>query len=162
MPIYHRFKLEVENTSGMFSLNEDVLSVPATCKEGYSFLNQVVSYADNFQSAGPLFDQLRNPAVSTFPGTMTFRDIISELPTAHVFDRTEITVVDGLGHSARRTINTVGDAVTFKQGDGTGIVLDGSVLNVTYIVRVKVFTGSCRDGIQFLNSLRFGPDEPSF
>ena len=83
----------MENTSGMFSLNEEVLTVPATCKEGYSVLAQVVSYADNFQAAAPLSDGLRNPAVSTFPGSMTFRDIVSSLPTGHVFDRTEITVI---------------------------------------------------------------------
>jgi hypothetical protein len=156
--IYHRFKVEVENTSGMFSLNEDVLSVPATCKEGYSFLDKVVSYADDFQSAGPLSDQLRDPAVSTFPGSMTFQDIISSLPTAHVFDRIEVTVADGLGHAARKTINAVGGAVTFNHGDGTGIVLDGSVLNVTYVVRVRVFTDSCQEGLLFPYRLQFGPE----
>jgi hypothetical protein len=158
VPIYHRFKLEVENTSGMFSLNEDVLTVPATCKEGYAFLNQVVSYADNFQAASPLSDRLRNPAVSIFPGSMTFQDIISSLPTAHVFDHIEITVLDGLGHSARKSINAAGGAITFNHGDGPGIVLDGSVLNVTYIIRVKVFTDSCRDGLLFSYRLQFGPE----
>lgn len=156
--IYHRFKLEIENTSGLFSLNEDVLSVPSTCKEGYSFLDTVVSYADNFQAAGPLFDQLRDPAVSTFPGSMTFQDTISSLPTAHVFDRMEVTVADGLGHAARKTISAAGGAVTFNHGDGTGIVLDGSVLNVTYAVRVKVFTDSCQDGMLFPYRLQFGPE----
>jgi hypothetical protein len=156
--IQHRFKVEVENSSGMFSLNEDVLSVPATCKEGYSFLSQVVSYADDFQSAAPLSDQLRDPAVSTFPGSMTFQGMISSLPTAHVFDRIEITVADGLGHAARKTINAAGGAVTFDHGDGTGIVLDGSVLNVAYAVRVKVFTDSCQEGLLFSYKLQFGPE----
>jgi hypothetical protein len=158
MPIYHRFKLEVENTSGMFSLNEDVLSVPATCKEGYSFFDAVVSYADDFQAASPLSDRLCDPAVTTFPGTMTFQDIISSLPTAHVFDRIEITVADGLGHAAQKTINAAGGAVTFDHGDGTGIVLDGSVTNVHYAVRVKVFTDSCQDGLLFSYKLQFGPE----
>lgn len=112
--IYHRFKLEVENASGLFSLNEKVLSVPATCLDGYAVLNQVVSYADDFQPAGPVTDQ--RPAVSTFPGSMTFRDIISALPAAHVFDRIEVTVADGLGHAARGTINAAGGAVTFHHG----------------------------------------------
>ena len=158
VPIYHRFKLEVENTSGMFSLNEDVLTVPATCKEGYAYLNRVVSYSDDFQAADPLSDRLRNPAVSTFPGSMTFQDIISSLPTGHVFDRIEITVTDGLGHSARKSINAVAGAVTFNHGDGTGVVLDGSVLNVTYAVRVRVFTDSCQDGLLFSYRLQFGPE----
>jgi hypothetical protein len=157
MPIYHRFKLEVENTSGMFSLNENVLSVPATCKEGYSFLTAVANYADGFNPPGPLSDRLFNPAVSTFPGTMTFSDVITSLPTGHVFDRIEITVADGLGHSALKTINAAGGAVVFRQGDGTGIVLNGSVANVDYDVRVTVFTDSCQDGLRFRYKLRFGP-----
>jgi hypothetical protein len=154
----HRFKVEVENTSGMFSLNEAVLSVPATCKEGYSVLSDVVTYADAFQSAAPLTDQRRDPAVSAFPGSMTFQDIIASLPAAHVFDRTEVTVADGLGHAARKTINAAGGSVTFHHGDGTGIVLDGSVLNVAYAVRAKVFTDSCQDGLLFPYRLQFGPE----
>lgn len=155
--IYHRFKLEVENASGLFSLNEEVLSVPATCLDGYAVLNQVVSYADDFQPAGPLADQWRDPAVATFPGSMTFQDVISALPAAHVFDRIEVTVADGLGHAARGTITAAGGAVTFHHGDGTGIVLDGSVSSVTYAIRVRVVTDSCQDGLLFTYRLKFGP-----
>jgi hypothetical protein len=156
--IYHRFKLEVENASGLFSLNEEVLSVPATCQDGYAVMNQIVSYTDDSQPAGPLTDQRRDPAVSTFPGSMTFQDIISALPDAHVFDRIEVTVADGLGHAARATITAPGGAVTFHHGDGTGIVLDGSVPSVTYAVRVRVVTDSCQDGLLFTYRLQFGPD----
>ncbi len=156
--IYHRFKLEVENASGLFSLNEEVLSVPATCLDGYAVLNEVVSYADDFQPAGPVTDQRRDPADSAFPGSMTFQDIILALPAAHVFDRIEVTVADGLGHAARDTINAVGGAVTFHHGDGTGIVLDGSVSSVTYTVRVRVVTDSCQDGLLFAYRVQFGPD----
>lgn len=155
--IYHRFKLEVENASGLFSLNEEVLSVPATCLDGYAVLSQVLSYADDSQPAGPLTDQRRDPAVSAFPGSMTFQDISSALPAAHVFDRIEVTVADGLGHAARGTINVAGGAVTFHHGDPTGIVLDGSVSSVTYAVRVRVVTDSCQDGLLFTYRLQFGP-----
>ena len=157
-PICHRFMLEVESASGTFSLNQDVLSVPATCKEALAFFGKVLSYADDFQSAGPLFDRLCDPAITTFPGTMTFQDIIASLPPAHVFDRIEITVADGLGHAARKTIGSRGGAVTFHHGDGPGLVLDGSVTNVDYNVRVKVFTDSCQDGLSFRYTLRFGPE----
>lgn len=158
MPVCHRFKVEVENTSGMFSLNENVLSVPLTSKEAYSFLDAVVSYADDFQPASPLSDQLCDPAITTFPGTMTFQDTIAALPTAHVFDRIKITVADGLGHAARKTINSAGGAVTFHHGDGTGLLLDGSAINVHYVVRVRLFTDSCQDGLLFSYKLRFGPE----
>ena len=158
--IYHRFKLEVENASGLFSLNEEVLSVPATCFDGYAVVNEVVSYADDSQPAAPLTDQRRDPAVSPFPGSMTFQDILTALPAAHVFDRIEVTVADGLGHAARGTINAAGGAVAFHHGDGTGIVLDGSVPSVTYAIRVRVVTDSCRDGLLFTYRLRFGPDPP--
>jgi hypothetical protein len=158
MPIYHRFKVEVENTSGTFSLNEEVLNVPATSKEAYAFFDAVVSYADDFQPASPLSDRLCDPAVTTFPGTMTFQDIIADLPTAHVFDRIEVVVTDGLGHAARKIINAAGGAVSFHHGDGTGIALDGSATNITYTVRVKIFTDSCQDGLLFSYKLRFGPE----
>ena len=157
-PICHRFKLEVENSSGSFSLNEDVLSVPATRQEAYAFFAAVLNYADDYQPASPLADRLCDPAVTTFPGKMTFADIIASLPTGHVFDRTEITVADGLGHAARKSIAFRGGAVTFNHGDGTGIVLDGSVANVAYDVRAKVFTDSCPDGLEFRYVLRFGPE----
>jgi hypothetical protein len=158
LPIYHRFKAEVENTSGMFNLNENVLSVPATCIEGYSFVEAPLDYADDFQSASPLSDRLCDPAVSKFPGSMTFKDIITSLPTAHVFDRIEITVADGLGHAAKKIINTAGGAVIFLHNENnTGLVLDGSVINVDYTIRVKVFTDSCQDGLLFTYHLRFGP-----
>lgn len=158
MPIYHRFKVEVENTSGMFNLNENVLSVPATCIESYSFVDVALDYADDFQPASPLSDRLCDPAISTFPGSMTFKDIITSLPTAHVFDRIEITVADGLGHAAKKSINTVGGAVIFQHNENsTGLVLDGSVINVDYAIRVKVFTDSCQDGLLFSYKLRFGP-----
>lgn len=156
-PIYHRFKVEVENTSGMFNLNENVLSVPATCIEGYSFVDVPLDYADDFQPASLLSERLCDPAISTFPGSMTFKDIITSLPTAHVFDRIEITVADGLGHAAKRIINTAGGAVTFQHGEGTGLVLNGSVINVDYAIRVKVFTDSCQDGLLFSYKLRYGP-----
>ena len=156
-PVCHRFQLRVENASGLFSLNENVLSVPATAKEAYASLGAVVSYADDFEPASPLADRLVDPAVTTFPGTMTFQDIIASLPAGHVFDRIEITVADGLGHAARKTIVASGGAVTFHHGDGTGIVLDGSVTNVDYRVRVKLFTDSAQDGLLFTFTLRFGP-----
>lgn len=156
-PIYHRFKVDVENTSGLFSLNEEVLTVPATCIAGYSFIDVPLSYEDDFQSASPLSDRLCDPAVSTFPGTMRFQDIISSLPTAHVFDRIEITVADGLGHAAKKIINMAGGSVTFHHGEGSGIVLDGSETNVDYAIRARVFTDSCQDGLLFSYTLRFGP-----
>jgi hypothetical protein len=157
IPIYHRFKVEVENTSGLFSLNENVLSVPATCIEGYSLVDAVLNYTDDFQAASQLSDSSRDPAVSTFPGTMIFQDIITSLPTAHIFDRIEIIVADGLGHAAKKIINTPGASVTFQHGEGTGLVLDGSVINVDYVIRARVFTDSCKDGLLFSYKLRFGP-----
>ena len=48
--------------------------------------------------------------------------------------------------------------MTFPHGDGTGIILDGSEINVTYIVRAKLFTDSCQDGLQFSYRLQFGPE----
>ncbi|HSU17362.1 hypothetical protein [Longimicrobium sp.] len=157
-PLYHRFRVEVENTSGMFSLNEDVLTVPATCSEGYSFFQAVVTCADMYQPAAPLADRLVAPADSPHPGSMTFQDAVSTLPTGHVFDRIEVTVADGLGNAARKTIAAAGGAVTFDHLDGTGIVLDGSVPNITYGVRVRVFTDMCPGGLLFRYTLRYGPE----
>lgn len=157
-PIRHQFRLEVENASGSFSLNDAVLSVPATREDGYATLVSVVSYADDYQTAAPLTDLFCDPATTTFPGSMIFKDIVGDLPAGHVFDRIEVSVADGLGHAARKTIAAPGGSVAFQHGDGSGIVLDGSSLNTTYAVRVRLFTDVCTDGFLFISSLRFGPE----
>jgi hypothetical protein len=157
-PIRHQFRLEVENASGSFSLNEAVLNVPATREDGYAMLGPILSYADDHQPAAPLADLLRDPATATFPGTMTFQDIIAALPAGHMFDRIEVSIADGLGHAARKTIAAPGGSVAFQHGDGSGIVLDGSSVNATYAVRVRLFTDACPDGFLFVYSLRFGPE----
>lgn len=157
-PIRHSFKLEVENTSGLFSLNKDLLNVPATCAEGHAFFDAVVNFSDNFQPASPLSDRLCDPTITNFPGSMTFQDITTGLPTAHVFDHIEVTVGDGLNHAARMTIATKGGFVTFQNGAGSGLVLDGSTPNVSYAVRVAVFTDSCQDGMTFAYTLHYGPE----
>jgi hypothetical protein len=157
-PVRHLFKVEVENASGLFSRDEEVLSIPASRSDGYSASADVLSYQDNFQPAAPLSDQMRNPAISTFPGTMTLQDIVPGLPAGHVFDRIEVTVADGLGHAARKAIAGPGGAVTFQHGDGTGIVLDGSSINAAYDVTARLFTDSCPEGFLFSSKLRYGPE----
>ncbi len=156
-PIRHRFKLEVENTSGMFSLNESILEVPAACAEGRARFGTVLSYADTVQAAAPLADRLVAPSLTTHPGTMTFKDVTTALPAGHVFDRIEVTVGDGLGHAARKTIAAHGGSVSFQHGDGNGLVLNGAAPNVDYAVRAAVFTDSCQDGMRFAYTLRYGP-----
>lgn len=157
-PVRHLFKLEVENASGLFSLNEEVLSIPASRSEGYSAFSGVLSYQDDFQPPAPLSDRVCDPAVSTFPGTMTFQDIIGALPRGHVFDRIEVTVADRLGHAARKAITAAGGTVAFQHGDGTGIILDGSSINASYDVTARVFTDSCPEGFLFSHKLRYGPE----
>ncbi|HKP75874.1 MAG TPA: hypothetical protein VJT67_10055, partial [Longimicrobiaceae bacterium] len=155
-PVYHLFKPEVENTSGMFSLNEEVLTVPAPCAGGQAVLQAVLSYADGHLPAAPLADLLVSPALSPSPGSMTFQDAITSLPAGRLFGRTEVTVADALGNAARRTISAAGGSVTFAHLDG-GLVLDGSVPNATYDLRVKVFTDVCAGGMLFRYRLRYGP-----
>jgi hypothetical protein len=154
----HRFQLKVENASGLFNLNEEVLTVPATCREGLAILDVVVGFSDNNLPAAPLVSQLCDPTVSPFPGALNFSDMIAFLPVAHVYDRTEIAVFDGLGHVARKTISTAGGAVSFQNGDGSGLVLDSSVSNVQYKVTATVFTDSCQNGMPLTYTLRYGPD----
>ncbi|HEX8210836.1 MAG TPA: hypothetical protein VF584_11730 [Longimicrobium sp.] len=158
-PIRHCFAVEVENSSGMLSRNQNVLSVPAACLESAALFQPAVSYADNHQPAAPLgADRLVSPTASPFPGSMTFSDAIASLPPGHVFDRTEVSLADGLGNAVRLAISSPGGSVTFAHGDGTGIVLDGSVSNLTYDVRVRVFTDACTDGLRSRYRLRYGPD----
>lgn len=156
--IYHRFKVEVENASGMFSLNEPVLTVPATCRDGATSLGSVLSVSDSVQAPSPLTDRIVDASVVTFPGSLTFRDITATMPIGHLFDRIQITLNDSLGHSAQKTIALRGGSAVFAHGDGAGVVLDGSELNVSYTVRAKVMTDSCQDGMQFSYRLRYGPE----
>jgi len=165
--IYHRFRVKVENSSGLLNLTEKEL----TLAKGITDIQEsdVVSYADSNFTLNPLGTQEVDEGVS-HPVTMTFTDIFSPLPAGHnTFVNTDITVTDDLGNTFTKTINAVGGSVTFNHGDG-GLILDNSNPNRVYTIITKTFTdyattgaskkyilnyvsGPCHDLLQLSNSI---------
>ena len=141
--IYHRFRVKVENSSGLLNLTEKEL----TLAKGITDIQEmdVVNYSDSNHSINPLSAQEVDEGVS-HPVTMTFTDIASPLPAGHnSFVKTDITVTDDLSNTFTKTINTVGGNVTFNHGDG-GLVLDNSNPNRVYTIITKTFTDFASTG----------------
>lgn len=143
--IYHRFRVQVENSSGLFNLN----SFELTLAKGAADLQEIESYLYFEDANGHSLGILENLDVVTGasePGSMTFMHIDLPLPAGHnVFDKIEVTVTDDLSHTFTKTILVAEGSVTFNHGDG-GLILDDSDPNRVYTIRTKMFTDFAING----------------
>lgn len=155
--IYHRFKVDTENASGLLNLEENVLTIVTGCNDLYTQLDGILNYFDGTQEPALLTDQLVPTNVALYPAWLAFTDITSPMPAGHTFDRIEVQLSDGLNHTATKTISATGYSVSFSHGDGNGLVLDGSVANVTYTVTATLFTNLCTAGATWKHTLKYGP-----
>ncbi|MCO5259723.1 MAG: hypothetical protein M9916_06230 [Crocinitomicaceae bacterium] len=144
-PIYHRFRVEVENSSGLFNLDEYEL----TLAKGDADLQELPSYLSFNDANNHELDILENLDVVTGasePDSMTFTHRNEPLPAGHnTFVKVEITVSDDLGNSMTKTINTEGGSITFNNGEGN-LILDDSEPNRIYTILTRLFTDFAVDG----------------
>ncbi|MCW3085909.1 MAG: hypothetical protein JWP12_3275 [Bacteroidetes bacterium] len=137
-PIYYRFRVEVENSSGLFNLTEYEL----TLGKGASDLQEipsVVSFADSHAHTLPVLVSKDFITGSSQPDTISFTYLDNPLPAGHnTFIKVDITMADDLGHSATHSIVAPATTATFTNGDGTGLVLNSP--NIKYTVTTNTFT----------------------
>lgn len=140
-PIYHRFRVQVENSSGLFNLQEFEL----TLAKGTSDLQEIESvleFADANHLPLPVLKTTNIVTGASYPDTMTFTHRNNPLPAGHNnFQRIEITVTDELDHmrTDTRTINIPGGNVIFQDGDG-GLGFNAANPNRIYAIKTKLYT----------------------
>ncbi|WP_343631333.1 hypothetical protein [Fluviicola sp.] len=144
-PIYHRYRVQVENSSGLFNLSEFELTLAKGASD-LQEIDSVLSYDDGNGNSLSVLNSASFISGASQPDYMTFTHLNGPLPAGHnSFVKIEITVTDDLGNSHMQTITNAGDHVVFYQGDG-GLELDGSNPNRTYTVQTKLFTDFAVNG----------------
>ncbi len=146
-PIYHRFRVQVENSSGLFNLTDCPLTLATGCFD-LQHLSDYVSYADNNGFAlAEISTQEVDDGTNNNPGQMTFTaNIPALLPAGHnSFAQLDITVTDDQGNSDTKSITTATGTAVFNDGDG-GLLLNDP--NHTYTITSKLTTDFCTDGFR--------------
>ncbi|MDQ3112417.1 MAG: hypothetical protein M3R17_21250, partial [Bacteroidota bacterium] len=142
--IYHRFRVQVINSSGLLNLSESELTLARGCSD-FEQLETIINYADSNYSVDLSTDLEIDQGVA-YPLSMVFSNLLTELPAGHnMFVQMDITVTDGLGGSSTKTISLSTPAVTFSHGNG-GLSLNSSNPNLTYMVTVSPITDYCANG----------------
>lgn len=152
--IYHRFRIQVENSSGLFNLS-DCPRVLATGDFDLQVLTGYLSYADNHGfTLAELTSQEVDDGVNNNPTSMTFTaNIPSPLPAGHnLFTSLEITVTDDQGNSDTKSITTPTGTVQFLDGDG-GLLLDEP--NHSYTITTKLTTDLATNGFKTKSVLNY-------
>lgn len=152
-PVYHKFRVQVTNSSGLLNLTEKELTLAKGCTD-LQELDVVVNYTDSNHSIDLLSslevdEGVRNPLV------MQFSNLLTELPAGHnTLTQIDVTVTDGLSGSSTKTITPSTPTVTFYNGNG-GLVLNTSTPNLTYTVRIVIQTDNCTAGAVKLYTIKY-------
>lgn len=154
LPIYHRFRVQVENSSGLLNLTDCPLTLATGCYD-LQVLTEYVSYTDaNGFNLSEITTQQIDDGTNNHPGTMTFTaNIPTGLPAGHnSFTHLEITVKDDQGNTDTKIITISTGSVTFNDGDG-GLLLNNP--NHSYSITTKLTTDYCTTGFRKVASLSY-------
>ena len=146
-PIYHRFRVQVENSSGLFNLS-DCPRVLATGDFDLDVLSEYVSYSDQYGfSLDEITSQEVDDGTNNHPKKMKFTaSIPSPLPAGHnSFTELEITVTDDQGNTFTKTITTSTGTAIFSDGEG-GLLLNDP--NHSYTIVTKLTTDLATNGFK--------------
>ena len=143
--IYHRFRVQVENASGLFNLSEFALTLAKGASD-LQEIDSVLSYSDANNHHLPILTSFDFVEGTSHPDQMVFTHLNEPLPAGHnAFVAIEITVSDDLTGSITRTINTPGGTAVVNIGDG-GLNLDNAYPNRIYTIKTKLFTDAAPAG----------------
>lgn len=153
-PIYHRFRVQVENASGLFNLSEFELTLAKGASD-LQEIDSVLSYSDAHDHQLPVLKSSDFVSGASQPDQMVFTHLNGPLPAGHnAFVAIEITVSEDLGHTFTRTINTPGGNAVFNHGDG-GLNFDAAFPNRIYTIRTKLFTDAAPAGAVQVYTLNY-------
>ncbi len=143
-PLYYRYRVEVENSSGLLNLTENELTLAkgaADIQELPSFLG----YDDNTGHSLVVLDSTDIITGTSYPDKMHFTLLNIDLPAGHsAFVKVDITVRDSAGGTATKTITTFPGDIFFNNGDGTGLDLDTP--NLDYTITTNFYTDFAPNG----------------
>lgn len=144
-PVTHKFRVEVENSSGLLNMTQYELTLAQGCADLLQYDSFVKLTDGNGFTEDPLISGDINQGQRQ-PVTLTFTDITGALPAGHnTFTQIDVTVSDDLGNTFTKTINSQGGFVTFNQGEG-GLQLDNTSPNRSYTIKTKLLTDYCTSG----------------
>jgi hypothetical protein len=148
--IYHRFRLHVENSSGLFNLNEHEV----TLAKGASDLQEIDSFLSYKDGGTNNLTTLTNSEFVTGvskPNQMTFTHVNKPLPAGHnSFTKVEIIVTNG-SNSQTLSIVIAGGSVSI---DATAFP-NLSLPNQNYSIKTKLFTDFADKGAVQIFSLNY-------
>ncbi len=152
--IYHRFRIQVENSSGLFNLS-DAPSTLATGDFDLQVLSEYISYTDNNGfTLSEIKSQEVDDGTNNNPFKMTFTaNVPNALPAGHnAFNEIEVIVTDDQGNTDTKTITTVTGTAVFNDGDG-GLLLDEA--NHSYTIQTKITTDLAINGFKTKSTLAY-------
>lgn len=152
--IYHRFRVQVENTSGLFNLSDCPLTLATGCFD-LQALDEYLGYTDsNGFALTNLTTQEVDDGTNNAPGQMTFVSALpTPLPAGHnSASALEITVKDDQGNSFTQTLAGGSGTAVFNNGDG-GLLLSDP--NHSYAITTKLTTDLCSNGFRKVTSLTY-------
>lgn len=144
-PLYHRFRVQVENSSGLFNLEDCPITLATGCFD-LAAVEPYISFTDNHGFNLPeLISGEVDDGVNNNPGKMVFDfNVQAILPAGHNnFDHIEIDITDDQGNTSTQNVATPNGQAVFNDGDGGLLLADP---NHSYTIRVELFTDFCTDG----------------
>lgn len=143
-PMYHRFRVQVENSSGLFNLSEYEI----TLAKGASDLQEMpsqLSFADGNLHTLSVLNNFDIITGASQPNSLTFTHLDNPLPAGHnSFSSMDITVSDDLGNNKTLSITVPESSVIFDSV--TAPTLDLMSANRKYTIKTKLFTDFATNG----------------
>ena len=158
-PIYHRFRVQVENSSGLLNLNDEPIILGTGCFDLQVLTESIIYEDNNGYIINDFGSQEIDDGINNNPGPITLTaNIPNHLPAGHnSFDRIDIVITDDLGNKASGVINSPNGSLIFNDGDGDtptdSLQLNDS--NRQYSISSKLFTDFCNEGFRRLMKLEY-------
>ncbi|MCW3103854.1 MAG: hypothetical protein JWO09_2294 [Bacteroidetes bacterium] len=142
-PIYHRFRVQVENSSGLFNLSEFELTLAKGCSDLQEIESRLSFSDDNGHSFAVLSSQEIVTGANQ-PGKLIFSNIVAPLPAGHnTLVSIAVTVKDDLDNTQTLSVSP-GGTVTFDSVTAPALDLTGP--NRIYTITTKMYTDACSAG----------------
>lgn len=152
--LFHRFRVQVQNASGLFNLTDTVLTL-ARGEQDLEEAESVLAFRDGTGHELAVLESTEFTTGANHPMQLIFSHRNRPLPPGHnTFVKVEITVFDDLNHSFNRTLSAPGTEVTFGIGQG-GLNLDTAYPNRIYTVQTKLFTDFAPAGVVQIFTLNY-------
>jgi hypothetical protein len=136
--IYHRFRVQVENSSGLFNLTEFEITLAKGASDLQEF-DSVLSFADATSHNLSVLKTSDIITGASQPNSMTFTHLNNALPAGHnSFTSIDITVTDDLSNTQTIPITIAGNTATFD--NLTAPTLDLISPNRKYTIKTKLLT----------------------